>query len=152
MQQDASYGIRQLADVALVALSPGVNDPTTAQDAIFHLAAVMREVLRRDLPPSAEHDGEDRWLVRAERPTHDDLLDLAFDEIRRASSDQPTVSVYLLEALHLLDRSLPERQGAARLGLRRHARLVLRSAEHADLLPADLDVVREAYQHRFPAP
>ena len=40
MQQDASYGLRQLADVALKALSPGVNDPTTAQDATFHTAAV----------------------------------------------------------------------------------------------------------------
>ncbi|HVL93318.1 MAG TPA: DUF2254 family protein, partial [Acidimicrobiales bacterium] len=37
MQQDVSYGVRQLADVALRALSPGINDPTTAQDAIFHL-------------------------------------------------------------------------------------------------------------------
>ncbi|MEO7369723.1 MAG: DUF2254 domain-containing protein, partial [Ilumatobacteraceae bacterium] len=41
MQQDVSYGLRQLVDVAVKALSPGINDPTTAQDAIFHIAAVL---------------------------------------------------------------------------------------------------------------
>ena len=51
MQQDVSYGLRQLADVALKALSPGINDPTTAQDAIFHSAAVLTELLHRDPPP-----------------------------------------------------------------------------------------------------
>jgi len=40
MQQDTSYGLRQLADIALKALSPGIKDPTTAQDAIFYSAAV----------------------------------------------------------------------------------------------------------------
>ena len=52
MQQDVSYGLRQLADVALKALSPGINDPTTAQDSIFHAAAVLAEILRAR--PSAE--------------------------------------------------------------------------------------------------
>lgn len=51
MQQDAPYALRQLADVALKALSPGINDPTTTQDAIFHLAAVLAELIRRDPPP-----------------------------------------------------------------------------------------------------
>ncbi|HEX5614869.1 MAG TPA: DUF2254 domain-containing protein, partial [Acidimicrobiia bacterium] len=50
MQQDPSYGLRQLADVALLALSPGVNDPTTAQEAIFHLTDVLRHAFVRDAP------------------------------------------------------------------------------------------------------
>jgi uncharacterized membrane protein len=41
MSEDAGYGVRQLVDVALRALSPGVNDPTTAQDAIFHMGTVL---------------------------------------------------------------------------------------------------------------
>ncbi len=42
LQQDVSYGLRQLTDVALKALSPGINDPTTAQDAIFHAGVAAR--------------------------------------------------------------------------------------------------------------
>ena len=55
MQQDVTYGLRQLVDVALKALSPGINDPTTAQDAILHAAAVLSELLRHD-PPSRDHN------------------------------------------------------------------------------------------------
>ena len=64
MQQDPTYGVRQLADVALVALSPGVNDPTTAQSAIFHLAEVVRYGLMRELPAEVERNG--RRLILAE--------------------------------------------------------------------------------------
>ena len=130
MQQDPSYGIRQLADVALIALSPGVNDPTTAQDAIFHIADVLREVFDRDLPPEAMRGERDRQLIDAEAPTHGAILKLAFDEIRRASVSYPTVCIYLLEALHLLELSLAapdpdriaplHRQASQILTLRRH--------------------------------
>ncbi len=47
MQQDISFGLRQMADVGLRALSTGINDPTPAQDSIFHSAAVLAELLRR---------------------------------------------------------------------------------------------------------
>ncbi|MBA2279995.1 MAG: DUF2254 domain-containing protein [Acidimicrobiia bacterium] len=59
MQQDVSYGLRQLADVALKALSPGINDPTTAQDAIFQVT-----------PPSGSPWCRARWSVHA-RPRRD---------------------------------------------------------------------------------
>ena len=59
MQQDVTFGVRQLADVALKALSPGINDPTTAQDALFHLGTVVREVVVR-APSERRLVGEDR--------------------------------------------------------------------------------------------
>ncbi len=83
MQQDASYGLRQLADVPLKALSPGVNEPTTAQDAIFHAAAVLYELLHHDPPPRQRIGDTGQRLVLAQA-THDDLVGLAFDETRRA--------------------------------------------------------------------
>ena len=83
MQQDVSYGLRQLVDVAVKALSPGINDPTTAQDAIFHIAAVLNEFLRGDPPARVQTVGA-RTIVLAQQPTHDELIRLAFDETRRA--------------------------------------------------------------------
>jgi uncharacterized membrane protein len=152
MQQDASYGLRQLADVALKALSPGINDPTTAQDAIFHAAAVLAELLRHDPPPKVLEATEGKRLVLSQQFTHEELVSLAFDETRRAAAGLPTVCIYLLEALELLvdtvrAAGLTDRTAA----LEAQARLVLEGCEAADLLPADLDSVRHAYRKRFVA-
>lgn len=150
MQQDASYGVRQLADVALIALSPGVNDPTTAQDAIFHMAAVLREVLVRDLPATVELDEHGRRLLRPEAQTYETLIDLAFDEVRRAAAGMPTVCTYLLEALHLLhDALLSTGLGERCAPLGAQAELILAGAERAEMLPADLEGVRTAFHRRF---
>ncbi|WCO67222.1 DUF2254 domain-containing protein [Iamia majanohamensis] len=150
LQQDASYGVRQLVDVALRALSPGVNDPTTAQDAIFHLAAVLHEALERDCPPRAVEGDGGRRLLRPEAPDHGDLVDLALDELRVAARALPTVCVYLLEAIHLLclSQQVVDRP-AVREPLLRQARLVRDGAAAADLLPEDRERVRAAYASRF---
>ncbi len=153
MQQDSSYGLRQLADVALRALSPGINDPTTAQDSIFHAAAVLAEFLRRD-PPSRLRTGDNgRRLAMAHQPTHNDLVRLTFDETRRAAVEHPTVCVYLMEVLDLLRETVVAAGIEGRCGaLEEQARLVVSGCEAADLLPEDLGVVRSAYTKRFGGP
>ncbi len=153
MQQDPSYALRQLADVALKALSPGINDPTTAQDAIFRSAAVLNELLLRD-PPAQLHLGDNgRRLVLAEQPTREDLVNLAFDETRRAAANQPTVCLYLSEALDLLDESLRSSGLESRTApLQQQARLIIAGCMAAGLLPSDLEMVRRAYATRFAGP
>jgi uncharacterized membrane protein len=150
MQQDISFGLRQMADVGLKALSTGINDPTTAQDAIFHSAAVLAELLRRD-PPSRElSDDKDRRVVLVEQHRGDDLVRLTFGELRRAAATQPTVCIYLLEALRLLREGLDAAGLPSRTAvLVEEARLVVAGCEAADLLPADIDDVRDAYDRRF---
>lgn len=150
MQQDPSYGVRQLADVALIALSPGVNDPTTAQDAIFNLAAVLREALVRDLPSAVQSDDCGRRLLRPESHNHETLVKLAFDEIRRSAAALPAVCLYLFEAIHLLHQALVDVGMADRAKpLRRQAEQLLAGAERADVLPEDLYEVRAAFRVRF---
>lgn len=152
MQQDVSFGLRQLADVALKALSPGINDPTTAQDAIFHSTAVLAEILRRDPPAPSDGDHDDRHLILTQVPTHGDLVRLAFDETRRAAVAHPTVAIYLLEALGLLQESLTSEGLAERCRpLVEQAALILAGSERADLLPADLQQVESIYAARFPS-
>ena len=150
MQQDVAFGVRQLVDVALKALSPGINDPTTAQDAMFHLAAVLREVLARSAPPRVVDGREGRVLLLPEAPAQAELIDLAFDEVRIVSATQPTVSIYLLEALRLLAASLDARDVESAACLRRQADLVLEGSERADLTPFDHERVRSAHRVRFP--
>lgn len=150
MQQDVTYGLRQLVDVALKALSPGINDPTTAQDAIFHSTAVVAELLRRDPPPDVRIGSDGARLVLAQQASYDDIVHLAFDEVRRAATMQPTVCIYLLEAIHLLTETLSAAGLADRTpALGDQARLVAAGCVDADLLPRDVELVRDAYQRRF---
>ena len=96
-------------------------------------------------------DGPDgQRLLIAQQPTHAELVGLAFNETRRAAASQPTVCVYLLEALALLKESL------AAVGLHDRipmlvdqAQLVVAGCEAADLLPADTELVRHAFGKRF---
>ncbi len=150
-QDDVAYGIRQLADVALKALSPGINDPTTAQDAMFHLGAVLRELLARQVPARHISGEEGRELLMPQALTHTEAVGLAFDEIRLASAGMPTVQIYLLEILHLVESSLdsiatsPETVAA----LRNQADLILEISEMADLPAFDHERVRSAHRARF---
>jgi uncharacterized membrane protein len=150
MQQDVTYGVRQLADVALKALSPGINDPTTAQDALFHLGAVVQELLVRTPPARQMAGGEGRVLLLPQAITHEELVGLAFDEVRLASVGQPTVQIYMLEILQLLSSSLEAAHRTDALeALRMQADLVLEASELADLPPYDLQRVRIAHRTRF---
>ncbi len=143
MQHDPMYGLRQIVDVGVRALSPGVNDPTTAQDAIFHLAAVVTEMLRHD-PPAPVRSCPGGGQLRMPTPTHDDVVALAFDELRRAAAPHPTVSIYLLEAIELIRRTLVlDGLGARADALEVQADLVVRGSDAAEgLLAEDRALVR----------
>ena len=151
VEQDVGYAVRQLADVALRALSPGINDPTTAQDAIFHLGSVLRELQSRHPPRLATPVDEDRLLLRPERHGHRELIGVAFDEVRLAAIGMPTVCVYLLEVLHLLAEAVDVDgdRGGAGAAIRRQAALIRAGVDHADLGAHDADRIRDAHDRRF---
>ncbi|MGI9029658.1 MAG: DUF2254 domain-containing protein [Ilumatobacteraceae bacterium] len=150
MVEDAAYGIRQLVDVALKALSPGINDPTTAQDAIFHLGTLLVERLTSPLPASAYQGDDDRRLLMPQALTDRTLAELAFGELRMAAADKPAVCIYLFEmiadvseAIHGNDRDLPLVEQAA---------LLLVNAERAGMPDHEMQRVRNAYTARFGNP
>lgn len=150
MSEDPGYGVRQLVDVALKALSPGVNDPTTAQDAIFHLGAVLVERLAASPAPTAFHDGEQRWLLAPHALTDEDLADLAFAELRRAGAGQPAVAVYLLHAIALVvDAARANEVGDRAAPFAAQARLLLDNVDAADLVDHDRSRVHRSYHELF---
>jgi uncharacterized membrane protein len=149
MQQDVTYGLRQLVDVSVKALSPGINDPTTAQEAIFQTAAVLSELLRHDPPPAVTID-RSRRLVMAQQPSHRQLVQLAYDEPRRAAATHPTVCIYLLATLDSLIETL-DAAGLERrtTELNRQARLVAEGCGRSTPLGDDIESVKDAYAHKF---
>ena len=149
MQQDAGHGLRQVVDVALRALSPGVNDPTTAQDAIFHGAVILAAMVSRRPPASVLPRDGGGWLVLTDAPTHEDVVALAYDEVRRVAAGDATVAGYLLESIRLV-REVAEEGSPADRALAEQARLVLEGSEASDLLPHDLARVQRSFAAKFP--
>jgi uncharacterized membrane protein len=81
-EQDPKYAIRLLVDIAIKALSPAINDPTTAVQALDQVEDLLIRLGRRRLEIGSFCDaaGTPRLLISF--PTWDDFLRLAFDEIR----------------------------------------------------------------------
>ncbi len=108
MQQDVAFGIRQLIDIALRALSPGVNDPTTAYECIVHLGAVTYEILRRGRPSTEVSGKEGRRVLLSPRPTYTAFVAMAFEEIRQSAAALPSLATALVETLARVAADLAE--------------------------------------------
>ena len=113
-QHDVAFGLRQLTDVAVKALSPGINDPTTAVHALSHAAALLCELSRRDLGADALRDDRGRVRVAVRQRSFRELLDLAVDQPRIYGADDPHVLRSLLELLEAVAwvADAPERTAA----------------------------------------
>ncbi len=112
IHQDAQFGIRQLVDIALKALSPGINDPTTAEYALFYLTDALGRLAERCFPSPIRQTNQSvyLWLTH---PTWDDYVALAFDQIRREADDDVHVSQTLLHMLHELALRVADNSRAA---------------------------------------
>ncbi|MCB2224507.1 MAG: DUF2254 domain-containing protein [Actinobacteria bacterium] len=137
--RDPAFGVRQLVDIALRALSPGVNDPTTAVDVIQHLKVPLRTILTAD-PPGRVHPGADGQRVfLPEAMSRSDHVHAAFSEIRLAGAGQPAVMRTLLEVFgDLLLELEADDLGARGTALAEEAELVIRAARDASLPEPDL--------------
>lgn len=82
-EQDPKYPIRLLVDIAIKALSPAINDPTTAVQAIDQIEDLLRRLGRRDLDAGYARDAHGVIRLVFPMPTWEDYLTLAFDEIRQ---------------------------------------------------------------------
>ena len=82
VEQDPAFALRIIVDTAIRALSPAVNDPTTAVQGIDVLEVMVREIAARDLEASVARDAAGNVRLVWRTPGWGDVLDLAFDEIR----------------------------------------------------------------------
>ncbi|WP_236244749.1 DUF2254 domain-containing protein [Streptomyces sp. CC210A] len=101
-QQDIAFALRQLTDVAVRALSPGINDPTTAVHALSHSSALLCDLAGRPLGPRLLYDDEHRLRAVLNRPRLSDLLDLAVHQPLRYGAAEPEVLARLLRLLQEL--------------------------------------------------
>jgi uncharacterized membrane protein len=139
MEQDPTFSFRIVIDIALKALSPAINDPTTAVLAIDQLHRLLRIVGTRDL--STDHIADESGRVRLvfHTPNWQDFVNLAFSEIRRCGANNFQVARRLRAMIENLTRTLPEHRHAA---LRQQLALLDREIEAHYSLPEDLALAR----------
>ena len=111
MDDDVAFGFRQLVDVAARALSPGTNDPTIAVHAIDQIHDLLRSMSTRHLREGVYRDEQETVRFVLLRPTWEDLVALAADEIRHYGANSVQVVRRLRAMLEdLLSVAWPDRQ------------------------------------------
>lgn len=143
VDQDAAFGIRQLVDIALKALSPGVNDTTTANICIDYLTVILVRLARRRIEsPYRVADGRIRVIARA--PTFQSLLNEAFEQIRQNGEGNVRILESLLRSIETIGRATAIRR--RRDALRDQVELLAETIERS--VPCSFDRERTANYYR----
>jgi uncharacterized membrane protein len=116
IEQDPKYAFRLIVDIAVRALSPALNDPTTAVQALDQLDDLLRRIGSRRLDVGYAYDKNSALRVVYPTPGWEDYLDLALDEIRYYGA----TSLQVMRRLRALLEDLQEAVPAARRGLIEH--------------------------------
>jgi len=104
--QDLEFGVQQLVDIAVKALSPGVNDPTTARNALHRIVEIVVAAGRAELTPVNHYDAHGQVRLSAPRADFARLMRTAFEEIQHFGTEIPTVSRSLREALDTIESAV----------------------------------------------
>ena len=113
MEQDPTFAFRIVADIALKALSPAINDPTTAVLAIDQLHRMLRAVGRRHLRTEEISDKSGTLRLIFRTPNWEDFVHLAFSEIRSCGSNNLQIVRRLRAMIQNLLQTLPLHRHAA---------------------------------------
>jgi uncharacterized membrane protein len=132
LEQDIEFAIEQLVEVAVRALSPGINDPFTAMSCVDRLGAALCLIESKSFPPPVFVDGSGGLRIVQKPMTFEGVVDASFNQIRQHAIGNVAVTLRLLEAL----------AAAGRCARRENERQVLR--RHAEMLRRGFDKVPEA--------
>ena len=99
LSQDVSFGIDQLVEIALRALSAAVNDTFTALTCIDWLGENLCKIVAQWHPARVHRDGRGFIRVIAAEPSYDRLVQRSFEKLRQSSLGQPAVMIRMLDAL-----------------------------------------------------
>ncbi|WEH38659.1 DUF2254 domain-containing protein [Streptomyces sp. AM 2-1-1] len=135
LRRDPAFGLRQLTDIALRALSAAENDPTTAVQCLDRIVQFLAAVAHRPLGTVRHRDRRGEVRLVRETPDWPGLVDLGFEEVRRCVAQAgPQVTRRLLAGLDDLLVLVPPERAAPLLG---HRALLVRAVERESSEPAE---------------
>jgi uncharacterized membrane protein len=141
--QDIEFAVNQLVEIAIRALSPGVNDPFTAMTCVDRLGSALCRLAQQDVPSPFRYDTQDQLRVITSVFTFPDVTDAAFNQIRQYGRTSTAVTIRLLETIVEVAGSVHRSED--RVALLRHAKMIARGAGGG--LPEDED--RQEVEKRF---
>jgi len=147
--QDLEFAVRHLVEMALRALSPGINDPFTATVVIDRLRGSLSRIMERALPPETLRDRRGHVRVYRQVTTYDGILDAAWHQIRQAGSSKPEILIHLLEAIARIAEHA--RLDEQRHALARHARLILAAGRRDVPEPVDTEDIEQSFRRAIAA-
>lgn len=127
--QDVEFSFHQLVEIAVRALSPGINDPFTAIACVDRLGSALCRLARRDMPSSQRFDFHGRLRLIAQGSTFAGIMDTAFNQIRQSARSNPAVAIRMLDAIVQIAGQVQSAQDAS--CLQRHANMIVRGAREA---------------------
>ncbi len=144
-EQDVEFGVTQLVEMAVRALSPGLNDPFTAIACVDHLGSALCRLAARDMPSPYRYDRQNQLRLIARADTFQALVDTAFNQIRQYGRSSAAVTIRLLDTIAVIAGFVHRPEDRATL--LRHAEMMVRGAREA--LPEEED--RRAVEERWQA-
>jgi uncharacterized membrane protein len=139
--QDAEFVLNELVEIAVRALSPGINDPATAILCVDRIGAALAGIADREPPSSHRYDEKGRLRIVARKHSFEGLVGAAFNPIRQYARNSVAVTIRLLEALRLI--ALNTHREEDRKILARHAEMIERGSKAALSEPYDQECVAE---------
>ena len=139
MEQDPTFAYRIVVDIALKALSPAINDPTTAVIAIDQLHRLLRKAGNRNLRTDEILAKSGQLLVLFRTPNWEDFVHLAFTEIRQCGAQNMQIARRLRAMIDNLIETLPKHRHAVLLG---ELKLLDRDVERHFVHPEDRALAR----------
>jgi len=139
MDQDPTFAFRILLDIALKALSPAINDPTTAVLAIDQLHRLLRSLGKRRLSSEEILDADGQLRVIMRTPNWPDYVHLTFTELRFNGASSIQVARRLRAMIENLLQNLPEHRHPALL---KEMDLLDRTLQKDYIFPEDLALAR----------
>jgi uncharacterized membrane protein len=142
--QDLEFSIDQLVEVAVRALSPGINDPFTAIHCIDLLSEMLGRITHRPLPSPYRFDEAGHLRLITPEAKMANLLDASFNQIRQYGAGSPAVMIRMLEALAAIISQA--KRPADLKSLAEHARLVFEAGQANFFADFDKEDLEERYR------
>jgi uncharacterized membrane protein len=144
LTQDVSFGIDQLVEIAIRALSPAVNDTFTAMTCVDWLGDNLCKIVKLWHPVRVHRDEQGFIRVIAAQPSYDRLVQRSFEKIRQASMGMPAIMIRQLDAI---SKIMMETTGPGqRRVLMGQAQMIQRASERTVSEEADRADVRRGYE------
>lgn len=140
---DVEFLVNQLVEIAVRALSPGINDPFTAMACIDQLGSVLSGLMKKTIPQGYHYDSDDTLRLLTDALSFSGIIEASFNQIRQNAYSDVAVTIRLLDAI--LAMAPHVQTSEQRATLFRQAKMLSRCSKEA--VPEEWD--REEIQKRF---